>query len=249
MNIFQEWKADVLCVFERDPAARNVFEVITTYPGVHAMIFYRLNHRLWNMGVKYIARWLSGFARWWTGIEIHPGAKIGKHFFIDHGMGIVIGETTEVGDECTIYQGVTLGGTSWSEGKRHPTLHNGVIVGAGAKILGPIEIGENARVGSNAVVVKPVPDNVTVIGVPGRLVSAKKDLVKQSGFEAYGISMDTPDPQAEAFSAMVDHLKLIDEKLVEFNQILKDNKLPLIDLGELPNLQKLKTEKESSEDA
>jgi serine O-acetyltransferase len=168
--MFAGLKDDIQSVFDRDPAARSWFEVLLNYPGLHAILFHRLSHKLWRWNLKVLARWLSQMARWLTGIEIHPGAKIGRRFFIDHGMGVVIGETAEIGDDVTIYQGVTLGGTSWKKGKRHPTLENGVIVGAGAKVLGPFTVGENARVGSNAVVTKQVPAGATVVGIPGRIV-------------------------------------------------------------------------------
>ena len=156
--MFARLKEEIAVVFERDPAARNTWEVITCYPGFHAMLFHRLAHRLWGLRLKWLARFVSHGSRWLTGIEIHPGATIHRRFFIDHGMGVVIGETAEIGDDCTLYHGVTLGGTSWNKGKRHPTLGKGVVVGAGAKILGPIVIGEGARVGSNAVVVKDLSD-------------------------------------------------------------------------------------------
>jgi len=159
------WKEDIQCVLERDPAARNTFEIVTAYPGLHAVLFHRLSHRLWTFGLKWLARMLSNLARFLTGIEIHPGAVIGRRFFIDHGMGVVIGETAVIGDDCTLYHGVTLGGTSWEKGKRHPTLANNVVVGAGAKVLGPLDIGEGARIGSNAVVLKDVPAGATVVGV------------------------------------------------------------------------------------
>ncbi|MGB0320281.1 MAG: serine O-acetyltransferase, partial [Cycloclasticus sp.] len=166
--MFNQLKEDINIVFDRDPAARNKFEIITTYPGFHAILLHRLNHWLWNANLKFISRFLAYFSRWLTGIEIHPGAAIGKRFFIDHGMGVVVGETAIIGDDCTLYHGVTLGGTSWQKGKRHPTLGNGVVVGAGAKVLGPIVIGDNARIGSNAVVIRTVPEETTVIGIPGR---------------------------------------------------------------------------------
>ncbi|MGD8742745.1 MAG: serine O-acetyltransferase, partial [Granulosicoccaceae bacterium] len=161
--MFSRLREDIRCVFDRDPAARNAFEVLTTYPGLHALLLHRLSHRLWHWRLKWLARWLAGFARWWTGVEIHPAARIGRRFFIDHGMGVVVGETAEIGDDCTLYHGVTLGGTSWKKGKRHPTLGNDVVVGAGAKVLGPITLGDGARVGSNAVVVKGVPAGATVV--------------------------------------------------------------------------------------
>ena len=162
--MFDQVREDIRSVFHRDPAARNTLEVLLNYPGLHAVLFHRLAHGLWTRNFKQLARLLSTFSRWLTGIEIHPGAKIGRRFFIDHGMGVVIGETAEIGDDVTLYHGVTLGGTSWKAGKRHPTLKNGSVVGAGAKVLGPITIGENAKVGSNSVVVKDIPDGATAVG-------------------------------------------------------------------------------------
>src|SRR4029078_2184768 len=157
--MFTRLREEIAFVFERDPAARNTWEVITCYPGFHALLVHRLAHWVWRQHFRWFARMVSHIVRWLTGIEIHPGAQIGRRFFIDHGMGVVIGETAEIGDDCTLYHGVTLGGTSWNKGKRHPTLGNGVVLGAGAKILGPITIGNGAHVGSNAVVVRPVPPN------------------------------------------------------------------------------------------
>lgn len=218
--MFERIREDVNCIFERDPAARNVFEIITTYPGVHAILFHRLNHWLWCKGFKWLARFLSNIPRWYTGIEIHPGATIGRRFFIDHGMGVVIGATAEVGDDCSLYQGVTLGGTSWKPGKRHPTLGNNVVVGAGAKVLGPITLHEGARIGSNAVVVKDVAPNTTVVGVPGRPVTARKMAEKQReqmaeklGFDAYGATQDMPDPMANAVNRMLDHIHLMEGRM------------------------------------
>ena len=220
--MFSRLKEDIRCVFDRDPAARNAFEVATTYPGVHAVLFHRLSHRLWNAGLLWLARMLSTIARWLTGIEIHPGARIGRRFFIDHGMGVVIGETAIIGDDCTLYHGVTLGGTSWQKGKRHPTLGNDVVVGAGAKVLGPIEVGDGARIGSNAVVVKPVPPGTTVIGVPGRLVDPTKGkgdqdrrhrMAEKMGFDAYGVTQDAPDPVAHAINCMLDHIHVMDQRM------------------------------------
>src|SRR5450756_2327659 len=169
--MFARLRADIAVVFERDPAARTTWEVLTCYPGLHALVWHRtVAHPLWRGGARWLGRWLSQWARWLTGIEIHPGATIGRRVFIDHGMGVVIGETAEIGDDCTLYHGVTLGGVSWNKGKRHPTLGNGVVLGAGAKILGPITIGDGARVGSNAVVVKSVPPAATAIGTPAHIV-------------------------------------------------------------------------------
>ncbi len=227
--MFERLKEDIQSVFDRDPAARNTLEVLTAYPGLHALIFHRLSHRLWMGGLKWLARVLSNIARWLTGIEIHPGAVIGRRFFIDHGMGVVIGETAVIGDDCTLYHGVTLGGTSWSKGKRHPTLANGVVVGAGAKVLGPIELGEGARIGSNAVVIKPVPAGATVVGVPGRLVerrvktdsSDREEMARKMGFDAYGATQDAPDPVAHAINCMLDHVAATDKKMANMCKVLK----------------------------
>lgn len=231
--MFDRLKEDISCVFDRDPAARNAFEVLTTYPGLHAVLMHRLSHRLWSLGLRWLARVLSNIARWITGIEIHPGAQIGRRFFIDHGMGVVIGETTDIGDDCTLYHGVTLGGTSWNKGKRHPTLGNGVVVGAGAKVLGPIEIGDNARIGSNAVVVRSVPEGMTSIGVPGKLVirdrpegsseelKRRKATADKIGFDAYGVTRDAPDPVAHAINKMLDHIHLMDKRLQEMSNLMQ----------------------------
>ena len=216
--MFSKIKEEVSVVFDRDPAARTVFEVVTTYPGFHAIMIHRLAHRVWGAGFKWLGRFISYMARWLTGIEIHPGAHIGRRVFIDHGMGVVIGETAEVGDDCTLYHGVTLGGTSWNKGKRHPTLLAGVVVGAGAKILGPITIGAGARIGSNAVVVKDVPDNATAVGIPARIIdsAAEKQRNQQAeklGFSAYAISVDMDDPVVKAIHGLIDHSANIDRRL------------------------------------
>jgi serine O-acetyltransferase len=246
--MFTRLKEDIASVFERDPAARNAFEVLTTYPGLHALLMHRLTHWLWNIGLCWIARFLSTFARWTTGIEIHPGASIGRRFFIDHGMGVVIGETAVIGDDCTLYHGVTLGGTSWQKGKRHPTLGNNVVVGAGAKVLGPIEIGDGARIGSNAVVLKAVPPGTTVVGVPGRLIAAasgatkarRSEIAEKMGFDAYGATSDAPDPVAHAINCMLDHIHVMDQRMQTMCQILQrvsedhpDLEIPEIDTSEI----------------
>lgn len=221
--MFSGIKEDIRSVFDRDPAARNWFEVVLNYPGLHAIIFHRLNHRLWKWNLKTLARWSSQLSRWLTGIEIHPGATIGRRFFIDHGMGVVIGETAEIGDDVTVYQAVTLGGTSWKKGKRHPTLEDGVIVGAGAKVLGPFTVGKNARIGSNAVVTKEVPEGATVVGIPGRVVrqngervvpfsDQQQELAKRMGFDAYGVA-EMPDVTAHAIKALLDHVHAQDERM------------------------------------
>ena len=223
-------KEDILCVFDRDPAAQSVFDVITSYPGFHAIIIHRSSHFFWQLQLRWLARFISHIGRWLTGIEIHPGATIGRRFFIDHGMGVVIGETAIIDDDCTIYHGVTLGGTSWNKGKRHPTLHKGVVIGAGAKVLGPIEIGEGARVGSNSVILKSVPQGATVVGIPGHIVDPiKRQPVKQRdqiaskmGFDAYGTTADMPDPVAHAINHMLDHIHLMDQQLEKMRQVLSD---------------------------
>lgn len=209
-------KENIEVVFDRDPAARSRFEVITLYPGFHALTLHIVAHALWKKEWKWLARAVSHFSRWITGIEIHPGAKIGHRVFIDHGMGIVIGETAEIGDDCTLYHGVTLGGTTWQKGKRHPTLGKGVVVGAGAKILGPIQIGAGAKIGSNAVVVKDIPENATAVGIPGRILEENKE-----GFSAYGISRDMNDPLVKAIHEIIDHTAQTDQRLVFILQSLQ----------------------------
>ena len=208
--MFDAIREDINSVFDRDPAARTTFEVVTCYPGLHARIFHRLAHRLWRADFKWLARFLSHIGRGFTGIEIHPGATIGRRFFIDHGMGVVIGETAEIGDDVTLYHGVTLGGTSWKEGKRHPTLENGVVVGAGAKILGPITIGAGAKIGSNAVVVKDVPAGATAAGIPARILDEAK---KVDGFNAYGIGKDQNDPLSKAIHGLLGHSMVVDQRI------------------------------------
>jgi serine O-acetyltransferase len=220
--MFKRIKSDINSVFERDPAARNTFEILTTYPGLHAIIFYRLTHWLWNKNWQGLARFISSLSRWFTGIEIHPAAKIGDRFFIDHGMGVVIGGTAKIGDDCTLYQGVTLGGINTNEGKRHPTLGNRVVVGAGAKILGPIEISDDVRIGSNAVVLKAVGANRTVVGVPGRIVDAAKinqrqQMAEKIGFDAYGVTADESDPIGKALYILLDHIQSQDQQLEKIN--------------------------------
>lgn len=223
--MFDNIKEDIQTIFDRDPAARSAVETLIASPGLHAILFHRMNHWLWNRNLYLLGRIGSHLSRFLTGVEIHPGAKIGKRFFIDHGMGVVIGETSEIADDCSIYHGVTLGGTTWNKGKRHPTLESGVIVGAGAKILGPVTIGTGARVGSNAVVVKDVPAGATVVGVPGHIVSRDKldetqmkeaqrqAMAKKIGFDAYGTTGDMPDPIQNALDTMLDHMHKVDQEL------------------------------------
>lgn len=224
--MFTRLREDISVVFDRDPAARNAFEVLTTYPGVHAIVLHRVAHRLWRVGLKWPARLLAHITRWLTGIEIHPGATIGRRVFIDHGMGVVIGETAELGDDCTLYHGVTLGGTSWKKGKRHPTLGRGVIIGAGAKVLGPITLGEGAKVGSNAVVVKDVPAAATAVGIPARILDADKaeqreQAARQMGFSAYAVSDDMNDPMVKAVHGLIDHSVSTDQRLEQILAELK----------------------------
>ena len=196
--MFNHLKEDISIVFDRDPAARTHFEILTTYPGVHALIMHRISHWFWGKRFYWLGRMLSHIGRWFTGIEIHPGATIGRRVFIDHGMGVVIGETAIIGDDCTLYHGVTLGGTSWNKGKRHPTLEQGVVIGAGAKVLGPITVGKHAKIGSNAVVVKDVPENATAVGIPARILEEEKAKKRQAssdktGFSAYAVGNDEND--------------------------------------------------------
>jgi serine O-acetyltransferase len=223
--MFENIKEDIASVFDRDPAARSTFEVLTCYPGVHARIMHRMANKLWHANFKWAARFLSHIARWFTGIEIHPGAAIGRRFFIDHGMGVVIGETAEIGDDVTLYHGVTLGGTSWKEGKRHPTLGNGVVVGAGAKILGPITIGANSKIGSNAVVVKDVPAGATAAGIPARILDEEKKLA--GGFNAYGIGNDQNDPLSKAIHGLLGHSVTVDQRIDFILQQLEKMGVPV----------------------
>ena len=208
--MFARIQSDIQCILERDPAARSKWDVVFSYPGFHAVVLHRTAHRLWQRNWTWLARWLSHWNRWLTGIEIHPGATIGQRVFIDHGMGVVIGETAEIGDDCTIYHGVTLGGTSLYKGtKRHPTLGRGVVVGAGAKVLGGFEVGEGAKIGSNAVVVKPVPAGATAVGNPARIIQAddaakREQAASNMGFSAYGVTQND-DPLSQALRGLIDN--------------------------------------------
>ncbi len=208
--MFSRLRSDLQCILERDPAARSRWEVLTCYPGLHALMLHRVAHALWRKGLRWSARFISQFSRWATGIEIHPGATIGNCVFIDHGMGVVIGETAEIGDGCTIYQGVTLGGTSLTKGaKRHPTLGRNVVVGAGAKVLGGFTVGDGAAIGSNAVVTKPVPPGATAVGIPARIIQAedsarREEVASKMGFSAYGITQ-SDDPLSQAMKGLIDN--------------------------------------------
>lgn len=217
--MFKNIRQDIKVVFERDPAARSVMEILLCYPGFHALFFYRLSNWLWRNRLFLLGRFVSHLGRFFTGIEIHPGAAIGKGFFIDHGMGVVIGETAEIGDNVTLYHGVTLGGTSWQKGKRHPTLEEGVVVGAGAKILGPFKVGKNSIIGAGSVVVREVPPYSTVIGIPGRVVHR----VGETG----GVYQQLEaDPEAKAISCLYDQVKRLEERLQSLEVNLKGSAQP-----------------------
>jgi serine O-acetyltransferase len=224
--MFTRIREDIACVFERDPAARSTWEVITCYPGFHALLIHRIAHSLWRIKLRWLARFVSHVSRFLTGIEIHPGAKVGRRVFIDHGMGVVIGETAELGDDCTLYHGVTLGGTSWNKGKRHPTLRQGVVIGAGAKVLGPVVVGEGAKIGSNAVVVKDVPAGATALGIPARVILDEQDKTREEkaaklGFSAYAVTAKAEDdPLAKAVQGLLDHSVDMDKRIeLILNQI------------------------------
>ncbi|MEQ1526320.1 MAG: serine O-acetyltransferase [Gallionella sp.] len=223
--MFKNIREDIASVFDRDPAARSTFEVLTCYPGLHARIFHRMSNTLWHANLKWMARFLSHVARGLTGVEIHPGATIGRRFFIDHGMGVVIGETAEIGDDVTLYHGVTLGGTSWKEGKRHPTLESGVVVGAGAKILGPIVVSAGAKIGCNAVVVKDVPAGATAVGIPARILDEEKKT--GAGFNAYGIGNDHNDPVNKALHGLIGHSMTVDQRIDFILQQLEKMGVPV----------------------
>jgi serine O-acetyltransferase len=217
--MFRKLRNDIACILERDPAARSGWEVLTCYPGLHAIYIHKLAHWFWRVRLRWLGRFTSQLGRWLTGIEIHPGAKVGCCVFIDHGMGVVIGETAEVGDGCTIYQGVTLGGTSLYRGaKRHPTLGEGVVVGAGAKVLGGFTVGDGARIGSNAVVVKEVPAGATVVGIPGRIVEDHAAVAER--FAAYAVVQENDDPYAKAIQKLVEHSQELEKALLALNEKL-----------------------------
>ena len=225
--MFQDIREDIASVFDRDPAARSTWEVITCYPGFHALRIHRIGNWLWRRNFFWLGRLVSHVGRFLTGIEIHPGATIGRRFFIDHGMGVVIGETAEIGDDVTLYHGVTLGGTSWNKGKRHPTLRDGVVIGAGAKVLGPIIVGEGAKIGSNAVVVKDVPPGASAVGIPARFILDEQDRSREEkaaklGFSAYALtSKATDDPMAKALQGMLDHSLEQDQRMDRLQQALE----------------------------
>ncbi|WP_394392377.1 serine O-acetyltransferase [Shewanella woodyi] len=255
MGVIARIKDDIASIYHRDPAAHGTLEILLNYPGMQAIWIHRVSHKLWLSRWRLLSRCLSTFSRWLTGVEIHPGARIGDRFFIDHGMGVVIGETAEIGDGCTLYHGVTLGGTTWQSGKRHPTLGNNVVIGAGAQVLGPIIMHDGARVGSNSVVVKDVPKDTTVVGIPGRVVATPNDVTKEQtkrrsemakkyGFDAYAVSPDNPDPVANAIGQMLDHMHLMDSKVQEVCQAVQSmggsvctDKLPELEVDEFSDAE------------
>ena len=212
--MFKKLGEDIDAIMARDPAAKSRAEVMLCYPGFHALLFYRIGNAAWRRGWRLLGRFLSHMGRVLTGIEIHPGATIGRRFFVDHGMGVVIGETAQVGDDVTLYQGVTLGGTSLHEGKRHPTLGDSVIVGSGAQVLGPLTVGKGARIGANAVVLKDVPDGVTVVGIPAQVAISRSK--QQDAFCAYGTPAgDMPDPVARALDGLLLEVTALKARVVE----------------------------------
>ncbi|MFA7506123.1 MAG: serine O-acetyltransferase [Burkholderiaceae bacterium] len=224
--MFERIREDMAAVRERDPAARSSLEVLLCYPGIHALVLHRIGHAFWINRFRTLGRWVSHLSRWLTGIEIHPAARIGRRVFIDHGMGVVIGETAEVGDDCTIYQGVTLGGTSLNGGKRHPTLGERVVVGAGAKVLGPFTVGDDANIGSNSVVLKSVPAGVTAVGIPARILAQDSDHATEAqpahaGFSAYAVTRGGDDPLSVALHRLIDHVAAQDRRIEEMQDELK----------------------------
>ncbi|MCH9698731.1 MAG: serine O-acetyltransferase [Gammaproteobacteria bacterium] len=246
--MLKQFKEDIKIVFDRDPAAQSVLEIVTCYPGYHALIIHRISHSLWQSGWKWLGRVLSHIGRFLTGIEIHPGAEIGERFFIDHGMGVVIGETAIIGNDCTLYHGVTLGGTSWEKGKRHPTLGNNVVVGAGAKILGPLTVGSNARIGSNSVVVKNVPDDATVVGIPGHVIRKQdptqlpcSDTLLSTSFDSYAATADLSDPVIEANQKMIEYIRCMEKQINSISESLKDNGVQ-VNFDNMPEISALTIE-------
>ena len=224
--MFSRLRSDIQCILDRDPAARSRWEIITCYPGLHALVLHRLAHRCWGLGFKWLGRFISHLSRWFTGIEIHPAARIGERVFFDHAMGVVVGETAEIGDGCTIYQGVTLGGTKLYKGaKRHPSLGRDVVVGAGANVLGGFTVGVGAAIGSNAVVVKPVPAGATAVGNPARIIEAKADAAREEaasrmGFSAYGVTHND-DPLSLAMRGLIDNAATQEQQIAMLWQSLE----------------------------
>src|SRR3954469_8540165 len=244
--MLRQLREDIESVFDRDPAARSGLEVLTCYPGLHAIYIHKLSHWFWERRLRWLGRFVSHLGRFLTGIEIHPGATLGRRLFIDHGMGVVIGETAEVGDDCTLYHGVTLGGTTWNRGKRHPSLGNGVVIGAGAKLLGPIAVGDRARIGSNAVVVKDVPPGATALGIPARIILDEQDKSREEsaakmGFSAYAVSAKAEDdPMAKAVAGLLDHSVDLDKRIAlileEIESLKRERDEPLRQLRPEPRV-------------
>lgn len=227
--MFKTIREDIHSVFDRDPAARSVLEIIFCYPGLHAVWFYRIAHWFWTHNFYFLGRFTSHLGRFFTGVEIHPGAKIGHKFFIDHGMGVVIGETAEIGDNVTLYHGVTLGGVTWDKVKRHPTLDDNVVIGSGAKILGPFTVGKGAKVGSNSVVVKEVPPNATVVGIPGRVVMEEKKAEDARPDLEHG---KLPDPEAKAIACLFDQIRALEKKVQDLTARLEENERSVAEQAE-----------------
>jgi len=217
--VFDTIREDIYSVFDRDPAARSVLEILFCYPGLHAVWFYRIAHWFWTRELYFLGRFISHLGRFFTGIEIHPGAQIGKKFFIDHGMGVVIGETAEIGNNVTLYHGVTLGGVTWDKVKRHPTIEDNVVIGSGAKVLGPFTVGKGAKIGSNSVVVKEVPQNSSVVGIPGRVVMQQEPKVEEQRIDLEHGKM--PDPEAKAISCLFDQIRALEKKVEELTDRLE----------------------------
>lgn len=218
--MFDKIREDIYSVFDRDPAARSVLEIIFCYPGLHAVWFYRIAHWFWSNELFFLGRFTSHIGRFMTGIEIHPGAQIGKKFFIDHGMGVVIGETAEIGDNVTLYHGVTLGGVTWDKVKRHPTVEDNVVIGSGSKVLGPFVVGKGAKIGSNSVVVKEVPQSATVVGIPGRVVMQQEKKAEEERPDLEHGKL--PDPEAKAISCLFDQIRTLEKKVEDLTERLEN---------------------------
>ena len=233
--MFNRLREDISVVFDRDPAARTTWEVLTCYPGLHALVWHRaVVHPAWRANFRWLARWLAHWSRFLTGIEIHPGATIGRRVFIDHGMGVVVGETAEIGEDVTLYQGVTLGGTGFATGKRHPTVEDNVTIGSGAKLLGPITVGHGAKIGANSVVISDVPAGATAVGIPARIVTPdeadrREEQAAKIGFSAYAISSDMDDPVVQAIHKLLEHAATTEER---FNRLVKLLQHEGMDCGE-----------------
>jgi serine O-acetyltransferase len=245
--MFERLREDIACILERDPAARSAWEVLTCYPGLHALLLYRRARWCREHGLHWLARFVSNVARFLTGIEIHPGARIGRRVFIDHGMGVVVGETAEIGDDCTIYQGVTLGGTSLVPGrKRHPTLERGVIVGAGAQVLGAFTVGEYAKVGSNAVLLKPVPPGGTAVGNPAHIVQKHEQEAQRHAqrlFAAYGVTPNGDDPLSKALHGLINHAARQDEQIERLTALMKSSGIACSSMPECDKLNSVELNK------